>query len=217
MLCRLSVLLIAIMLYGPAVASQRPVAPPSPAPPPVGMTTDRSAHVLLLWDVMPQLPAVQLARTAFEASLREHARVPVSVFDETLDVERFPAPAQQARLLQLLVDKYRDIPIDVIAVSGLTSLDAARALRARLVARPGVDSIPILYHLDEPGRPLAEPSFPRGPAITGIVSTSSETETAQLIPALVKGLVEVGVIASSEEQARFLASPDLRGVPDLSR
>jgi signal transduction histidine kinase len=178
-----------------------PAAPPSPDSLRAPAT---AANVLMLWDVALQSPYVTTSRQAFELALSAAVRRPVTIFDETLDLDRFPEPAQQGRLQSLLVDKYRQRPIDLIVSTGQYSLSAARRVRGALPGPPGVDSIPIVYAFDDPGRPADPASFPRGPAITGLVLASAELETARRIGALMPGLRTLVVVGSLPEQANLL-------------
>jgi signal transduction histidine kinase len=165
---------------------------------------DAAANVLILYDAVIQLPANAAGRQAFEQAVLDEVTRPVTIFDESLDLERFTTAKQQQRLQAGIIDKYRDRPLDVIVAIQRTSLEAARALRRKLVARPGVDSIPILYIIDEPGRPADSASLPRGAAMSGFALASNEMETGRRMRTLMGELREVAVIASRPEQARAL-------------
>lgn len=177
-------------------------------------SSGKSANVLILLEIMSQLPVNVIARQAAEREISARASRPITIFDESLDYERFPLPAQQALLRKLIVEKYRDIPIDVIATSGPISLAAARELRASMLPRPGVDSIPIVYTLDESEGRTGAAGYPHGQGVTGIVWASAAEETGRRMRELVKGLRAVAVVASNADLAASLTEELRRGIGD---
>jgi signal transduction histidine kinase len=162
-----------------------------------------AANVLILWDVSMQLPYNTSGRLALEKAMYGATRRPITIFDETLDLERFPMPEEQQRLEDLIVDKYRGRSIDLVVAVGRSGLGTARRVRSSLDRRAGVDSIPIVYTLDEPGRPQ-NGSSPTGPGITGLVLTSSEMETGRRMRVLIPELRTVAVVGSLPEQVAGL-------------
>jgi len=174
--------------------------------------SDEGANVLVLWTSNMHVPYITVGRRVLEEAVLADSRRPVTIFDETLDLERFPAPESQQRLEALIIAKYRDHPIDLILAVGRAGLEAARRARSELNRRGGVDSIPILYTLDEPGRPTDAAAFPRGPGISGLILTSSEMETGQRMRALLPDLLSVAVVVSLPEHAAALAYELERGL-----
>lgn len=198
--------------------------PPDPSPavrascgPAIRSTAAGAAQVLLLFEVMAQLPVVQAGRESFERALSARSTRSVALFDESLDIDRFARPEQQRRLLRVIAEKYCDVPVDVIVVTGRRSLAAARTLRAALLPREGIDSIPIVYHFDDPGRPTAAPDFPRGPGITGVVWASAEAETGRRMRDLIPGLREVAVVATTVTQVALVTLELRRGLGETVR
>jgi signal transduction histidine kinase len=199
------------MLLAAVLARPLPAQPPTPAPGPAPGSpraaqgqADGPLNVLMVWNTTMQNVYITTGRRAFEEALLARVSRPVTIFDETLDLERFPTPEAQQRLQDLVIAKYRDQPIDLIFAVGWRSIEAAREVRPSLDRRAGLDSIPIVYTLDEPGRPEEAAAFPRAPGLTGLVLTSSEMETGQRMRAILPNLRTVAVVVSLPEHGAAL-------------
>lgn len=59
---------------------------------PAGLPSAAAANVLVLWESVMHSPFSQAGRQGYEQALTAAARRPVTLYEETLDLERFPAP-----------------------------------------------------------------------------------------------------------------------------
>ena len=69
------------------------------------------------------LPAGNAISSSFQRSLEAESSDRVEIFTEFLDADRFPGPAQAARMESLLREKYASIPIDLTVAVGPQALD----------------------------------------------------------------------------------------------
>jgi hypothetical protein len=92
--------------------------------------------VLLFDQYGGSLPWVGARNTAFRTLLNAGRTVPISIYEEYLDFNRFAAPTYKESLKLHFGQKYRDKPIDLIVAFGPLALDYAVDLRAALW--PGV-------------------------------------------------------------------------------
>jgi hypothetical protein len=112
--------------------------------------------VLLLDQYAGSLPWVGARNTAFRALLAKDRGVPISIYEEFLDFNRFAAPRYKESLKLHFAEKYRDKPIGVIVAFGPSALDYAVDLRAALW--PGV----AIVFGEVAETAIARTSLPRG-------------------------------------------------------
>ena len=94
-----------------------------PAPAPV-------KRVLLLHQELGSRPFRARFNATFVDSIRAESAVPVDIYEETIEPERFGTADQPRLITSYLKEKYAGRPIDVLAVVGPRALDFARANRA---------------------------------------------------------------------------------------
>jgi hypothetical protein len=88
--------------------------------------------VLLLDQYGGSLPWVGARNTAFRTLLNAGRTVPISIYEEYLDFNRFAAPTYKESLKLHFGQKYRDKPIDLIVAFGPSALDYAVDMRTGL-------------------------------------------------------------------------------------
>jgi ABC-type uncharacterized transport system substrate-binding protein len=82
------------------------------------VASPRGANVLILDHGPPGRPFSIEMHGAFRAALGPATGSAVSIYEETLDLERFPGEAHVLALRRFLAEKYRERPPDVIAAHG---------------------------------------------------------------------------------------------------
>ncbi len=80
----------------------------------------------------PQLPAFIAVDSALQAAVREQSPVPVDFYDETLDVYRFGEARLEEKLRDLLTEKYKAVPVEVVVAYGKAALEFAERHRNRI-------------------------------------------------------------------------------------
>jgi ABC-type uncharacterized transport system substrate-binding protein len=88
--------------------------------------------VLVLDQYAGSLPWVGARNAAFRTLLNAGRAVPVSIYEEYMDFNRFAAPNYKESLKRHFVEKYRDKPVDLIVAFGPSALDYAADIRADL-------------------------------------------------------------------------------------
>jgi PAS domain S-box-containing protein len=140
------------------------------------LATDGAAaetkRVLMLFSSESLLPASNTLGTSLQTSLEAEDPNRVEIFTEFLDADRFPGPAQEARMESLLREKYGSIPIDLAIAIGPQALDFVIQRRASLfrgtpLVFAGVTETSIKQH----GVP---------PNSTGIISRFDPVQTLEL-------------------------------------
>ena len=102
-------------------------------------------RVLIVGDESPDMPGGRVLVDQLESTLRKSSPTPVEFFIETLDTRRFTGDHYERRLADLLVEKYGNMPLDlVIAYSEPAFKFVARA-RDTVFAKT-----PILFGLVDP-------------------------------------------------------------------
>jgi signal transduction histidine kinase len=88
--------------------------------------------VLLIDQYGGSLPWVGARNTAFRTLLNAGRTVPISIYEEYLDFNRFAAPTYKESLKLHFGEKYRDKPIGVIVAFGPSALEYAVDMRTEL-------------------------------------------------------------------------------------
>jgi signal transduction histidine kinase len=91
---------------------------------------DAPWRVLVLNDGDPALPAFVSISRAMRASLNGPGLHRVEMFDESLDMLRFPERSHEAEMAALLSKKYAGVRMDAVVAIGTASLDFAERNRA---------------------------------------------------------------------------------------
>jgi PAS domain S-box-containing protein len=129
-------------------------------------------RVLILFSSESLLPASNALGTSLQTSLEAEDPNRVEIFTEFLDADRFPGPAQKARMESLLREKYGSIPIDLAIAIGPQALDFVIQRRASLF--PGT---PLIF-AGVTETSLKERGVP--PNSTGIISRFDPVQTLEL-------------------------------------
>ena len=94
--------------------------------------------VLILDQYAGSLPWVGARNTAFRTMLNAGRVVPISIYEEYLDFNRFAAPKYKESLKLHFREKYRDKPIGLIVAFGPLALEYAVDIRAALWPKAAV-------------------------------------------------------------------------------
>jgi signal transduction histidine kinase len=124
--------------------------------------------VLLLDQYAGSLPWVGLRNAAFRTRLNAGREVPISIYEEYLDFNRFAAPAYKESLKALFRGKYRDKPIGVIVAFGPLALEYGADIRDSLWPTRSV----VFGEIAE--RAITRPNLPANTTGTTINITFSE-------------------------------------------
>lgn len=90
---------------------------------PVSADTGNQKSILLLSPNMLNSPYLYDFYSAFKAKLNAERAEPVIIYEENLDLSRFPLSSDQTNLDTWLKTKYKDIKIDAVVVVGQTVLN----------------------------------------------------------------------------------------------
>jgi PAS domain S-box-containing protein len=129
-------------------------------------------RALMLFSNDSLLPAGNAISSSFQRTLEAESSDRVEIFTEFLDADRFPGPAQAARMESLLREKYASIPIDLTVAVGPQALDFLSRRRESLF--PGT---PLIFagisdtSIQQRGMP---------PNSTGVVSRFDPVRTLEL-------------------------------------
>jgi PAS domain S-box-containing protein len=129
-------------------------------------------QVLMLFSNESLLPAGVALGTSIQSSLKAGDPHRVEIFTETLDADRFPGPAHEARVEAWLRDKYASIPLDLAIAIGPQALDFLIQRRMSLFA-----GLPLIF------AGISESSLQRlslPPDTTGIASRFDPVQTLEL-------------------------------------
>ncbi|WP_290736749.1 ATP-binding protein [Amaricoccus sp.] len=97
-------------------------------------------RILIVYQHDSLLPANIEAASGIEAALAAGLGTRRETFTEYLDLDRFPGPEHRARLVEMLAEKYADMPLDVVIVG------ASGALRFVLEHRDAfAPGVPIVF------------------------------------------------------------------------
>src|SRR6188768_2550298 len=113
----------AVLCAGVSVATGIAAAAAEPAPAPV-------KRVLLLHQELGSRPFRTRFNATFVDALRAESAVPVDIYEETIEPERFGTGDQPRLITSYLKEKYASRAIDVLVVVGPRALEFARANRA---------------------------------------------------------------------------------------
>jgi len=105
------------------VATGIAAAEPAPAPAPV-------KRVLLLHQELGSRPFRTRFNAIFVDAIRAESAVPVDIYEETIEPERFGTGDQPRLITSYLKEKYASRGIDALVVVGSRALEFARANRA---------------------------------------------------------------------------------------
>src|SRR5260221_8885478 len=129
-------------------------------------------RVLILPSNQSVLPATVAADGAIRRELRSGTTMPLEVFSEFLDKERFPEPEQDSRMAAFLAEKYADRRIDVVIATGLPALDFLVQRRRSLFS-----GAPLLFvGVSEEDLKVLDPT----PDVGGVVSGLDPAPTTEL-------------------------------------
>ena len=105
--------------------------------------TQRRRHILLLFQQQAETPKMVAFAQRIGATVRDGAAVPVELYQESLDFDRFASRERWAPLARYLADKYRGTRLDVIVpVGGLAVQFATERLRIHLPDVPVEEAVP---------------------------------------------------------------------------
>ncbi len=139
--------------------------------------------VLLFDQYGGSLPWVGARNTAFRTLLNAGRTVPISIYEEYLDFNRFAAPTYKESLKLHFGQKYRDKPIGLIVAFGPLALDYAVDMRTEL--------------------------WPKAPVVFGEITEGAVSRSS--LPAAVTGTTINITLGELVLAARALL-PDLKGI-----
>ena len=87
-------------------------------------------RVLLLHQELGSRPFRARFNATFVDTMRSESAMPVDIYEEAIEPERFGTGDQPRLITTYLKDKYASRPIDVLVVVGTRALEFARANRA---------------------------------------------------------------------------------------
>jgi signal transduction histidine kinase len=154
------------------------------APPESAQTLPRS--VLILDPFAANLPWAGARNTAFRTTLNAGRGVPISIYEEYLDLNRFAGPSYRESLLSHFREKYHDKPIGMIVAFGPLALDYAIHMRAELWPEK-----PIVF-AEAPEGAISQSSLP--PAVTGTTIHFALSEMVVAARALVPRLEGIALV-----------------------
>jgi len=128
--------------------------------------------VLLLDQYGGPLPWVGIRNYIFRTLLNSGRAVPISIYEEYLDLNRFAAPKYKDSLKIHFAEKYRDKPIGLIVAFGPLALDYAIDMRAALWP-----NTPVVFG------EAAEDAVSRSSLPAGVTGTTISITFAELVAA----------------------------------
>ena len=139
-----------------------------------------------------------------------HGHAPITVYTESLDLNRFGGEAYQEDFRQFLQAKYRDRPIGVVVAVGAAALELAMRWRPQLWP-----DTPIVFALVEEAdfKRLRPPAY-----VTGGIVTSKLRDAVTAARAVVPGLKSVVLVGAEwDRQVLFRNWKDeaTAGIPGL--
>jgi PAS domain S-box-containing protein len=94
--------------------------------------SDEAKRILILFETESSLPAAVIIGTAAPDIPASKIASEVIVYDEFLDLDRFPEAAHRSRMAAFLREKYAKVPIDIVIAAGSRALDFMLDHRAEL-------------------------------------------------------------------------------------
>jgi signal transduction histidine kinase len=142
--------------------------------------------VLILDQYAGSLPWVGARNAAFRTLLNAGCAVPVSIYEEYLDFNRFAAPNYKESLKRHFGEKYRDKPVGLIVAFGPSALDYAADIRADLWPKTAV----VFGEVAETA--ISRSSLPAG--VTGTTINITFGELVVAARALVPDLRRIAIV-----------------------
>jgi signal transduction histidine kinase len=145
--------------------------------------------VLLVDQYAGSLPWVGLRNTAFRTLLNASRTVPVSIYEEYLDFNRFAPTDYKESLKGHFREKYRDKPIAVIVAFGPLALDYAVDMRDALWPK-----VPVVFG------EIAESAISRSSLPAAVTGTTINITLGELVVAaraLVPNLKRIAIVGDS--------------------
>lgn len=156
--------------------------------------TASKKRVLVLCGERLDLPGVQKGEAAIRRTLQSDPGMPVEVFNEYLDLSRFPDRTYGEQLVNYLRERYADRKPDVILVVVTTALDFVLAHRTTLFPDAPVVFVGVEKHA------LLERSLP--PDITGVTMEFDYDRTLQLAMELQPAAQQIVLVTGTAEMDR---------------
>lgn len=110
-----------------------------------GQSPKRPTRILILYSLAPESPTAAVFIARLHGTLRAELITPVEIFQETLDIDRFPDPQRWQQFLRFYRDKYRRQQPDLVVAIGTLALEFAVDHLRRIM--PGV---PIVFGMVQP-------------------------------------------------------------------
>jgi PAS domain S-box-containing protein len=146
----------------------------------------KQSRVLVLYSNERLLPAGLEVDEAIRTTFSSQFEVPVELYAEFLDSDRFPSTAQQERMREFLSEKYRERPPEVIIAAGGSALTFLIKYRPTLFPR-----VPVVHCGVEPNE--ASPSWPDD-LIVGVIQKVDVVETLELALQLQPDTRQVAIV-----------------------
>ena len=161
---------------------------------PPAAASDGLKGVLILSETEPNLPASVIVGTAVRETLREKIPAGAIVYNEFLDVDRFPEPGHQTSMAAFLAEKYGATSIDAVIAIGPRALEFMLSNRAHLFQGAAI----LFVALGSPNMPtLALP-----PDIIGVIMHNDLTLTVELALKLQPDARQLVIITGASTQDR---------------
>jgi signal transduction histidine kinase len=158
---------------------------------PVSAETNSQKSILVLSPAMLNSPYFFDFYSAFKAKLNAQHADPVIIYEENLDLSRFPSSSYQANLDTWLKNKYRNIKIDAIVVVGQTVLNYL--LTHQQLMR---SNTPILFTLASDSE-IRKMSLPEN--VTGKTLKASFFDVVHLAKALLPNTQHIAIVGNTAE------------------
>lgn len=147
-------------------------------------------RVLVIWAARRDAPAPTVADRLFPKLLSEGLGGKLDYYSEYIDIARFPDPEYQATLQQLISQKYKQEPPDLLIGTSNTANEFITTYRDRLF--PG---IPAVF--------VAGPGFVPGPDTSGIIVPLDFKGTMDLILALQPETKRIFIVSGAAEYDQY--------------
>jgi PAS domain S-box-containing protein len=168
--------------------------------------------VLILHESESNLPGGVILGNAIREALRPGASSGIELYDEYLDLDRFPAPDHKLLMVEFLRRKYAKTRIDVVLATGNRALEFMLQHRVELFPNASLifDIVPSTW--------LVEHSLP--PDVVGIATHTDFAATLELALQLQPDAQQLIVVSGASSQDRTieaLARNELRRYGDRLR
>jgi len=158
-----------------------------------GQTTP-TRRILILNEVGTQHPAIRIVDQYIDAAL-QNSPYRIEWYKEYLDTIWFPEMGNQQRFRQFIIDKYRNLPPDVIITVGPSPLRFMAEEHRE--AFPGIPIVFCLPNADAPGVPALDSDF------TGVETDLDAAETLKVALSLRHDTQRVFVIGGTSYYDRL--------------